>query len=109
MILIVGRCFHFLNGWYGFSHGGNQYTKELDTNKSVQAVTQADIASKLRMSVDTLQNYKLLAEMIPELEDLVDTGIVTKDTAIAVIKIVHKLIYMIYCCCILNTPSGANK
>ena len=27
--------------------GVNQYTKELDTNKSVQAVTQADIASKL--------------------------------------------------------------
>ncbi len=30
------------------------------------------------ISVDTLQNYKLLAEMIPELEDLVDTGIVIK-------------------------------
>lgn len=30
------------------------------------------------MSVDTLQNYKMLAEMIPELEELLDTGIVTK-------------------------------
>ena len=27
------------------------------------------------ISVDTLQNYKLLSEMIPELSDLVDTGI----------------------------------
>ena len=31
------------------------------------------------MSVDTLLNYKLLAEMIPELEELLDTGIVTKE------------------------------
>ena len=36
--------------------------------------------------VDTLQNYKLLAEMIPELSDLVDTGIVTKTTALAIMK-----------------------
>lgn len=38
------------------------------------------------ISVDTLQNYKLLAEMIPELSDLVDTGIVTKTTALAIMK-----------------------
>lgn len=49
-------------------------------------VNQSDIASKLGMSVDTLQNYKLLADMIPELEELLDTGIVTKTTALAVIK-----------------------
>ena len=36
---------------------------------------QADIASQLGISVDTLQNYKMLAEMIPELEELIDTGI----------------------------------
>ena len=30
------------------------------------------------ISVDTLQNYKMMAEMIPELEDLMNTGIVTK-------------------------------
>lgn len=30
------------------------------------------------MDVRTLQNYKLLADMIPELSDLVETGIVTK-------------------------------
>ncbi len=32
----------------------------------------------LDLEVVTLQNYKLLADMIPELADLVDTGIVTK-------------------------------
>lgn len=28
------------------------------------------------MSVDTLQNYKMLADMIPELDELVLTGII---------------------------------
>ena len=37
------------------------------------------------ISVDTLQNYKMVAEMIPELEELVDTGIVTKTTALAIL------------------------
>ena len=37
--------------------------------------TQSDIAQKLGMDVRTLQNYKLLADMIPELEELLDTGI----------------------------------
>ncbi len=31
------------------------------------------------ISVDTIQNYKKLTEMIPELEELVDTGIVERN------------------------------
>jgi len=41
--------------------------------------------------VDTLQNYNKLTEMIPELDELVTTGIITKDTALTIIK-KHKLI-----------------
>ena len=37
-------------------------------------------------TVQTLQNYKALTEMIPELEDLVDTGIVTNTTALSLIR-----------------------
>lgn len=48
--------------------------------------TQSDIAQKLGIDVRTLQNYKLLADMIPELSDLVDTRIVTKTTALAIIR-----------------------
>ena len=44
--------------------------------------SQSDLAEQMGISVDTLQNYKLLADMIPELSDLVDTGIVTKTTAL---------------------------
>lgn len=39
------------------------------------------------MDVRTLQNYKMLSDMIPELEDLVDTGIVTSTTALAMMRI----------------------
>lgn len=37
-------------------------------------------------SVDTLNNYKKLTEMIPELEELVDTGIATPTTALAIMR-----------------------
>lgn len=44
-------------------------------------VNQSDIADMIGISVDTLNNYKKLTELVPELSDLVDTGIVTKTTA----------------------------
>ncbi len=58
-------------------NGSNQYVKkELEPNSSVEAKkSQCDLAAQMGISVDTLQNYKLLSEMIPELSDLVDTGI----------------------------------
>lgn len=49
-------------------------------------VTQSDLASQLGISVDTLQNYKMMADMIPELEELMATGIVTKTTALAMMR-----------------------
>lgn len=48
--------------------------------------TRSDIAQKLGMDVRTLQNYKKLTEMIPELEELVDTGIATPTTALAIMR-----------------------
>lgn len=63
---------------YGIEHGNNQYGHE---KNSYPQITQEDIAKKLNIDVRTLQNYKLLADMIPELEELMDTGIVTKTTA----------------------------
>ena len=63
---------------YGVQNGGD---RKSDTNKSV-LISQSGIASQMGMSVETLQNYKLLAEMIPELEELLDTGIVTKTSCL---------------------------
>ena len=41
-------------------------------NSEAPKKTQCDLATQMGMSVDTLQNYKMLAEMIPELEELLD-------------------------------------
>ncbi|MDD3172930.1 MAG: hypothetical protein PHF63_04615 [Herbinix sp.] len=38
------------------------------------------------LSVDTIQNCKKLTELIPEIVDLVDTGIVTPTTALSIVK-----------------------
>ena len=57
---------------YGVEHGGD---RKSSTNNSV-LISQSDIASQMGISVDTLQNYKLLEEMIPELEELVEKGFI---------------------------------
>lgn len=86
----VGKRIKELERLYGIQHSatsfqGNQY--EVVTNKSeAPKKYQEDLAAQMGMSVDTLQNYKMLAEMIPELEELVDSGIVTKTTALAIMK-----------------------
>lgn len=84
----VGKRIKELERIYGIQHGGdhgNQYT-EAKPNNSDLPKSQSDLAEQMGISVDTLQNYKLLADMIPELSDLVDTGIVTKTTALAMMR-----------------------
>lgn len=64
---------------------GNQYSKVV-TNNSEVPKSQEQLAKEMGMLVDTLQNYKILADMIPELDDLITTGIVTKTTALAIMR-----------------------
>lgn len=85
----VGKRIKELERIYGVREGslnekGNNRIGE--PNNSGDQITQSDIAAQMGISVDTLQNYKMMAEMIPELEDLMDTGIVTKTTALALMK-----------------------
>lgn len=65
----VGKRIKELERLYGIEHGNNQHTSL--PNNSVSS--QSDLATQLGISVDTLQNYKMLADMIPELEELVDS------------------------------------
>lgn len=78
----VGKRIKELERLYGIQHGNNQHGDE----KNSCPKTQSQLASDMGMDVRTLQNYKLLADMIPELSDLLDTGIVTKTTALAIMK-----------------------
>lgn len=51
---------------YGIHQGNGSNQYEQKPNNSVIANSQEQLASQMGISVDTLQNYKLLAEMIPE-------------------------------------------
>lgn len=60
----VGKRIKELERIYGVEHGGNRKSspKVLDLN-------QSDIAEMIGISVDTLNNYKKLTELIPELKE----------------------------------------
>ena len=76
----VGLRIKELERIYGI-HNGNQLS-----NNCKAEIKQTDLADKLGMSMQTLRNYKKLTEMIPELEELVDTGITTPTTALAIMR-----------------------
>lgn len=85
----LGRCIKELERIYGIQHGatsfqGNQHNEV--SPKVSESPTQEQLAEMIGISVDTLNNYKKLTELIPELEDLVDTGILAPTTALALVK-----------------------
>ncbi len=54
-------------------NGSNQYEQnpKLSDNAKTQ---QEELADMIGISVDTLNNYKKLTELVPELQDWVETG-----------------------------------
>lgn len=85
----MGLRIRELERLYGIRQGGsgyygNQYEESSNNFKTPK--TQEQLASNMGVTVQTLHNYKLLSDMIPELSDLVDTGIVTKTTALAMMR-----------------------
>lgn len=59
---------------YGIQHGatsfqGNQFEEVATINSVSPQKTQEQLAKEFGISVDTLQNYKILSDMIPELEE----------------------------------------
>ena len=50
---------------YGIQNGGNRGNQYVEAEpQNAVLATQEDLAAKLGMSVDTLPNYKVLADMI---------------------------------------------
>lgn len=80
----VGLRIKELERIYGIQHGGNRGNQ--DEKNSSCLKTQIQLATDMGIDVRTLQNYKKLTEMIPELEELVDTGITTPTTALAIMR-----------------------
>ena len=84
-----GRCIMELEKIYGVRQGsanekGNNRIGE--SNDFTDQMTESDLADDLGLTRQTLQNYKQLATMLPEIQDLVETGIVTPTTARAIVK-----------------------
>lgn len=77
-----GRCLKELDRIYGVFRGN--HTDENQNN--LGSKTQEQIASEIGITAETYRNYEKLAEMIPEIQDLVETGIVTPTTARAIVK-----------------------
>lgn len=82
----VGLRIKELERIYGIREGsaGNS---ELNNSTGDTPKTESELAEQLGVSRYTLQNYKQLADMILELSELVDTGIVTKTTALSIMRI----------------------
>lgn len=77
----LGRCIKELERIYGIKEGRPEKLPK------VSEVNQSDIAEMIGISVDTLNNYKKLTELVPKLQDWVETGILAPTTAIALIEI----------------------
>lgn len=75
----VGLRIKELERLYEIEHGGSR-------RNNCILKTQEQLAKEMNMDVRTLQNYKILADMIPELDELVSTGSVTKTTALAIMR-----------------------
>ena len=80
-----GRCIKELERIYGIQHGGDRKSDESSSN-NFNLKSQEDLADELGITVQTLHNYKSLANAIPEIQTLVETGIVTPTTARAIMK-----------------------
>ena len=81
----LGRCIKELERIYGFREGRPE---KLSNNFTVnnQPTNESELAEQLGMTRQTLQNYKKLTELVPELQDWVETGILAPTTAIALVK-----------------------
>lgn len=78
----MSRCIKELERIYGIEHGGNHGNQYSMPNPKVSDLpTQEDLANMIGISVDTLNNYKKLTELVPELQDWVETGILAPTTA----------------------------
>ena len=84
----MGLCIKELDRIYGIREGSaGKVSSNLETNNFTPK-NEEELLKSLGLGVtrQTLQNYKKLTEMIPELEELVDTGIATPTTALAIMR-----------------------
>lgn len=77
----IGRRIKFLEEYYGVEHGGDRAS-----GNNFHLKSQKDLAEDFNMSTRTLRNYKSLTDLIPELQDAVQSGQITATTAMGFVK-----------------------
>lgn len=83
----IGLRIKELERLYEIELGSNRY------EKNSHLKTQEQLVKEMDMDVRTLQNYKILADMIPELDELVTTGIVAKTNTLLMMKNLFRRIH----------------
>lgn len=82
----LGRCIKELERIYGVRSGSaGKVAKDLDGH-NVSPKTESDLAEQLEISTKQLGRYKSLANLIPELQDAVQSGQITATTAMGFVK-----------------------
>lgn len=69
-----------MNNWYGFEKGTNQHSMSKVFTSSNEHIpsNQTELAESYGITKQTMNNYMRMASMIPELEDLVGTGLLRR-------------------------------
>lgn len=78
----LGRCIAELERIYGIKNGGDRKSEET----KLPLKSQSDLAEELNMSNVQLRKYKSLTDLIPELQDAVQSGRITATTAMGFVK-----------------------
>jgi ParB family chromosome partitioning protein len=78
----LGRCIKELERIYGIKNGGDRKSEET----KLPLKSQGELAEELDMSKVQLRKYKSLADLIPELQDAVQSGQITATTAMGFVK-----------------------
>ena len=77
-----GRCIAELERIYGIRNGGDRKSD----GHNVQVKTQDDLAEELEISKRQMARYKSLTDLIPELQEAVESGKITQTVAMGVVK-----------------------
>ena len=76
----LGRRIKELERIYGIKQGNNQHNED-----TTNGLTQEDLAQKLGINLKTLQRAKSLANLSPEIQQLIEQGNISASTAARVI------------------------
>lgn len=77
-----GRCIAELERIYGIQNGGDRKSD----GHNVQLKSQDDLAKELEISKRQMSRFKSLTDLIPELQDAVQSGKITATTAMGFVK-----------------------